>query len=173
MKFNKFILAFIAMFAMVFGALGGDTNSAPSVSPFKANEFAVSTFGTYQASGTVAGDSQWGVGVQADYFVTKNFGVALSTSKNTFDEGPFFQNLTLGPVIRLPIKSTRIAPYAMGGVGFAFDANNDRYWYAGGGVEYRVSQHVGAFADGQYVWRDYLPDDSEAVLVRLGVRWIF
>jgi len=176
MKFIRTaVLAFIAMFALAFGALG-DTNSL-SVSPYKAKEFAISTYGTYQASGAVTGDSQWGAGIQADYFLTKNIGVSLATSKNRFDDGAFFQNLAIGPVIRLPIKDTGFAPYALGGIGFDFDHQNDRYYYAGGGIEYRpqlsFTKHVSVFTDAQYQWRDYLPANGNGVVVRAGLRWTF
>lgn len=178
MKFIRTaFLALIAMFALALGAFAGDTNTVASVSPYKANEFAVSTFGTYQASGAITGDSQWGAGIQADYFVTKNIGVTLATSKNRFDDGAFFQNLSIGPVIRLPIKDTGFAPYVLGGIGFDFDHQNDRFYYAGGGVEYRPQwflKHVSVFTDAQYQWRDYLQvGNSEAVVTRAGLRWTF
>lgn len=164
------------MFALAFGAMA-ETNTVASVSPYQAKEFAVSTFATYQASGAVTGDSQWGAGIQADYFVTKNIGVSLATSKNRFDDGAFFQNLSIGPVIRLPISDTGFAPYALGGIGFDFDHQNDRYYYAGGGVEYRgkwLPKHLSVFVDAQYQWRDYLPAGGQnATVARSGIRWTF
>lgn len=172
-SFKSAVIALLAMFALVFGAFA-DTNTVASVSPYRANEFAVSTFATYQAAGQQTGDSEWGAGIQADFFVTKNLGVSLATSKDRFDSGAFFQNLSIGPVIRLPIKDTGVAPYAIGGIGFDFDHQNDRFYYAGGGVEYRFTKHLGVFADGQYRWRDYLGGgDSGQTLVRSGLRWAF
>lgn len=174
MKFNKLktlFFALIAMFAFALGAFGA-TNTTASVSPYQAKELAVSTFATYQATGQVAGDGRWGAGLQADYFVTKNVGLSLATSKDRFDDGGFFQNLSIGPVVRLPIKDTGFAPYVLGGIGFDFDHQNDRFYYAGGGVEYRFTQRVGTFTDVQYRWRDYLNKGGES-LVRAGLRWTF
>lgn len=174
--FRTAFLALLAMFALAFGAFAGDTNTVTSASPYQAKEFALSTFGVYQASGAVTGDSQWGAGIQADYFVTKNVGITLATTKTTFGGGLLIQNLSIGPVIRLPIADTGFAPYVLGGVGFDFDNQNDRFYYAGGGVEFRPQwrfKHVSVFTDAQYQWRDYLQANSDAAFIRTGVRWTF
>lgn len=174
MKSNSFALGlFLAIATIVFpflaAAQDGGTNSV-----YNAKEFSFSTFGTYQANGTRTGDSAFGVGVQADYFVTQNLGVRLATSKDTFDSGAFFQNIEVAPVFRLPVKDTKFAPYVFGGVGVSFAFNNDRYYFAGLGAEYRFTSHIGAFADAQYTWRDYVSGHgTDATLFRSGLRWTF
>ena len=165
--------AIVALFAVVlasFVAFGADTNT----NRYSANEFSVATFGTYQVSGVKPASGDYGAGIETTYFVTRSLGASLATSKNEVNRGAFFQNLSIAPVIRFPIKNSGLAPYIFGGLGFDFEKSNDRYYFAGAGLGYKFTRHVGAFADGQYVWRASLrgvPDDS--ALVRAGLRWTF
>jgi hypothetical protein len=174
MKMKSFIVAVFAILAAFASCLVGVAGAPTGESPYQSREFAVSPYAAYQASGDVVGDSKWGGGIQADAFFTKNLGVSFTTSKNG-DGGAFFQNLTVGPVLRFPVKQSGFAPYVLGGIGFAFDRGNDRYYFAGGGVEYRLGgagarSHVSVFTDAQYQWRDSL---DEATVARAGLRWTF
>lgn len=176
-QYGYFTKAFFALFALVGLMFAGfaTTNAVPvSSSPYRANEFSIATFGTYQATGQKTGDSTYGAGFEADYFLTRHLGVALATSKDTFHSGAFFQNITAAPILRLPIGNSGFAPYVTGGIGVEFNKGNDRYYFAGGGVEYRFTQHVSAFADGQYVFRGDVRDTANGkALVRTGLRWAF
>lgn len=177
MKFNQIKSVFTAMFlfiAMALAGLGADTNAVPSKALYRANEFSVATFASYQVSGAETGDSAWGVGLQADAFITRNLGVTVSTSKDQFDEGAVLQNFTLAPVFRLPIADTGFSPYVTGGIGFVFGPGTSRYYFAGAGLEYRFTPNVGAFADYQYVFRgDLSAAVNDAQVVRSGLRWTF
>jgi len=171
------ILALTAMLAFAFSVVA-DTNAVTSASPYRGGEFAISTYGLYQTSGTVSEDgSEWGVGIQADVFITKHLGIHVATAKNQYGEGPVFQNVAFGPVLRLPIGDTPFAPYILGGLGFDFDNDNERFYYAGAGIEYRpycILKHVSVFSDVQYHWRDYIQTgDADAIFVRAGLRWTF
>lgn len=169
----KTVFAFIlAAVILLPAALTADTNS---VSPYRGNEFSMAAFGTYQAMGEKVGDAEgFGAGLEFDYFVFKNFGAALATSKANFQSGAFFENLSIGPVIRLPIGKSIFSPFVDGGIGFNFNSNDDRYYYVGGGIEARWSRHFGTFADCQYIFRsDIKAVDDNQVQARLGVRWAF
>lgn len=179
MKFIKTILILVSTLISlaVTPAFAGGTNTnvvATSVSPYRASEFSLAAFGGYQVTGTRSGDSLWSAGIEADFFFTKNIGVALATSKDRVEGGGFFQNLTLGPVVRFPIKQSGFAPYVTGGIGFDFDRGNDRYYYAGGGLEYRFTKNVGLFSDISYVFQeDVRTIEDGKTLVRSGLRWAF
>ncbi len=160
------LLCFGALFGV--SANGSDTNSV-----YQGREFSVATFASYQTDGIVTGTDQWGAGLQADFFLTRNIGLTLASSKTSFGEGGAIQNVAVGPVIRLPICQTGWSPYILGGIGFDFDNGNERYYYGGGGLEYRFTRHVGLFGDAQYVWRDYLVLDRGATVARFGLRWTF
>ena len=177
MKLKQIKSVFAALFvfiAMAVAGLGADTNAVSSASLYRANEFSLATFGTYQVSGTETGDGAWGVGLQADYFVTENLGASLSTVRNQFGSGSFIQNLSIAPVFRFPVADTGFAPYATAGVSVAFDQGNERYYFVGGGLEYRFTPNVGAFADYQHVFRGDQPGVlNDAQVIRTGLRWAF
>lgn len=168
-KMKKYLLAVVLVVSTLTAFAA--TNS------YRADEFSFGAYGVYQVAGQKGGDV-WGAGVEAAFFpFNKYVGVALATDKDRVDSGGFFQNLTLGPVVRFPIRDYKLAPFVTGGVGFDFDNRNDRYYYAGGGLEYRWTKHLANVLDARYIFRDddravkYLADGS--TVLRFGFRWAF
>ncbi len=73
-------------------------------------------------------------------------------------------------ILRYPIDSICLAPYAFGGGGFYFGNSADNpYWFVGAGLEYKFTQFLSLFGDARYVWSD----DDDSTLVRSGLRISF
>ncbi len=113
-----------------------------------------------------ADDDSGGGGVLAEYFFTENIGIqgsygvyATNSEHHQFDGSL---------VLRAPIRSLCIAPYALVGGGYSTNSNNNGTWHAGGGIDVRLDSWncAGVFADGIYYWSD----DSDHTIVRLGVK---
>jgi hypothetical protein len=77
-------------------------------------------------------------------------------------------------VLRYPITSICIAPYAMVGGGFSVNSEDKGNYFVGGGVEARFSaaSNLGVFADGAYHFAAD-EDDFDYTIVRLGVKFPF
>ncbi len=130
---------------------------------FKAGEFDVSPFATYVDK---TGDD-WGLGASVTYFMTDKIGLGASTYWTDFG-GTFFDNLAGEAYFRLPLFK-RIAPYAVGSVGYQFDSDE---WFEtlGVGVDFRAFDKISAFSDVQ--WR-FANETKDGVFLRLGVRFNF
>lgn len=131
--------------------------------PFNAGELNLSPFLTYVDK---TGD-KWGVGASVTYFLTKHLGVGGSTYWTDF-KGRFFDNLYGEAYFRLPV-GRRIAPYAVGSIGYVFESE-ERSATVGAGVDFRASKRLSAFGDIQ--WR-YVRDTKDGAFLRLGARLTF
>lgn len=113
------------------------------------------------------GDDVLGGGVGASYFFNRyvgldvNYGVYASDSEHHQFDG----NL----VLRAPIDSLCIAPYALVGGGFSTNGSTDGSYNVGGGLDIRLQSAscLGIFAEGLYHFGDENPDFTT---VRLGLR---
>jgi len=130
---------------------------------FHPGEWDISPFLTYVDK---KGDN-WGAGAAVTYFPKKNFGIGGSTYWTEFG-GSLFDNLNAEAYLRLPI-GRRVAPYAVGSVGYLFDTDE---WGTtlGGGIDFRAFKKLSAFSDIQ--WR-FTQDTKDGVFLRLGVRISF
>lgn len=54
---------------------------------------------------------------------------------------------------RLPICKWNVAPYSMVGAGGAWDGDAKAYGNVGGGIEYRITDHIGIFVDSRFFLR--------------------
>lgn len=114
-------------------------------------------------------DDSLGGGVLAEYFFTENIGIQGSYGAYATDST--LHNFDASLILRAPIKSLCIAPYAMAGGGVVTDGTTDGSFHAGGGLDVRfMSSCVGLFADGAYHWA---ANGGDYTLVRLGVKFPF
>ena len=113
------------------------------------------------------GDDALGGGVGVGYFFNRyvgldiNYGVYATDSEHHQFDG----NL----VLRAPIDSLCIAPYALVGGGFSTNGSTDGQYQVGGGLDVRLQSlsNLGIFAEGLYHFGDENPDFTT---VRLGLR---
>jgi hypothetical protein len=135
-------------------------------SRFQKGEKDVSAFGAYidQAGG------KWAAGAALTYFITDKIGVGGSTYW-TETGGTFFDNAEAEGYFRLPLFN-RLAPYAVGGVGYQFDRH---YWFEtiGAGLDFRAFKRWDAFSDVQYRISNSSGKSHDGAFVRLGVRFSF
>ncbi len=166
---------------------------------FRSNEFSLGAFGSYGVgffdNKRAIGDHSWGGGVDAQYFPLLYLGMAVEGDFFNEVPGDFFGSTVTGNVIlRYPLDlkfpSLHIAPYLFGGVGGIFNSNNtftrvssfgrsenrrdssnEVLGDAGGGLEYRITPHIGVFTDARYNFVNGPRNDF--MLTRFGVRYAF
>jgi hypothetical protein len=113
-------------------------------------------------------DGSIGGGIALDYFFTENVGVSGDATWLAEDSAV---HLFSGSVIlRAPIKSACLAPYIMAGGGFHTDGVSQGILHAGGGIDFRIANCWGIFADARYNWASETDDYS---VVRGGLRMSF
>jgi hypothetical protein len=149
---------------------------------FTHNELSVDLFGTYlnperrikSIFNTNIRRGTWGGGVGANYFWSKDVGFGVDTSFQ--DRGSDFVDHVGGNlIVRLPLNVIRLAPSVFAGGGFAFSPRDTWFTDIGTGLDFRISRHLGLFADGRYIWKDKTSADGnrEQLLLRTGFRVIF
>ena len=128
------------------------------------------SFGVYGGGilNSTGGDDSLGGGVLADYFFCENFGI--QGSYGVFATQSEHHEFDAAFVLRAPIKSLCIAPYALIGGGFSTNSENRGNFLVGGGIEARLSSagNLGIFADGAY---HFASEGSDYTIVRLGVKF--
>jgi hypothetical protein len=162
---------------------------------FRDQEWNVDLFGAYAFSSTsyrgdkyLNADHAWGGGIGGDYFFHRYFGVGLEGYALDSNDvlGQFSGNFTL----RLPIGNTPVAPYAYAGGGVIFNgtrADNRRFdggfevfrnnadaegvGQFGGGLEVRITPHIGIMND--FSWNVINGDHNNFGMVRSGIRFAF
>ena len=174
MKLHTLIAITLLAFATAAFA-GSGSKSFKEIVPvddcrFKSGEVQVDAFG---AGGFYKqGKPGWGGGLGLNYFITKHIGVGVEQdilARNNGSAWGTFGNL----VVRYPICSWNVAPYAVAGVGTLYGEGNKAVLAGtvGGGLEYRVTKHVGLFGDARWLYNN--SDNSGAVLGRTGLRFSF
>lgn len=125
--------------------------------------FDIFAAGIFPEGGTEA----LGGGVGVTYFFNRYLGIDLnyaaygtSSAHHEFDG-----NL----VLRVPIDSLCIAPYAIVGGGFATNSTNRGNYDVGGGLDIRIpsANCLGIFAEGAY---HFAEKEADYTTVRLGLR---
>ena len=163
----------------IASAQDSNTQTQVSLVPYyRSQEFSIDAF----ASGSVNQETidhisgkrirhntQGGAGAGFNYFFTRYVGLGGDAySENT--TGGFIDNASGNLILRLPIGETGLAPYIFGGGGYHFEEIKQSFGQAGGGLEFRFTQHVGLFVDARYV----LADQTENYgLGRAGLRFSF
>lgn len=79
-------------------------------------------------------------------------------------------NLGAYGIVRYPIDTINLAPYALIGGGAGFVGNNNYgYGSVGLGFEYRFTENIGTFVDGRW----YFGAPDQAGVLRTGLRFAF
>jgi len=167
--------------------IGKDKTVAPIEDLFHGNEFDVSVFGavglgrvdhddtTIFCRGTTVSNKDythnaWGGGVEADYFLTRFFGLGV---EGDWLAGHDAISSVSGNLIgRYPFEygTWGWAPYGFIGGGGQFDSQNAGFGQIGAGAEVRFKCHWGIFSDARWVIHDTFIDYA---LIRAGLRFNF
>jgi hypothetical protein len=93
-----------------------------------------------------------GGGFGVNFFFLRYFGVGYEAA--WYDNNGTAQHLPAAGnfFIRYPICSLNLAPYVLVGGGGTWDMNGTGYGNVGAGLEYRFTDHIGAFVDGRYFY---------------------
>lgn len=113
-------------------------------------------------------DGSFGAGISMDYFFTQYIG--LEGDATWFAEDSAVHLFTGSVVLRAPIKDLCLAPYVLAGGGIHANGVTQGVAHLGGGVDFRMVNCIGLFADARYTWAD---DTSNYTTIRGGVRFAF
>jgi hypothetical protein len=114
------------------------------------------------------GDDAFGGGIGVNYFFSPYVGLDLNYAAYATDS--VHHQVDGNLVLRAPINSLCIAPYALAGGGFATNSSNRGTYQVGAGIDVRLQSMncLGIFAEGLY---HFAADDTpDFTTVRLGVR---
>lgn len=120
--------------------------------------------GAILPSGERGGDDALGGGILGEYFFTENIG--LQGSYGVYATHSEHHAFDASLVLRAPIKSLCLAPYALVGGGYSVNSTSEGNFHVGGGVDLRLTGCTGIFADGAYHWAN----EGDYTIVRLGVK---
>lgn len=174
---KKYIIAGFAAIVAISTALAG-TESKKTVIPveeasckFRDTEFQLDAFGT--GAFYRQGNPGWGGGLGLNAFAWRYFGLGVEQmvvgNNNHGSEWGTIGNA----ILRYPICSWNLAPYAMAGIGKLYGQGESiGLGHVGGGLEYRLTDHIGIFADSRWVYSPQL-ENSGGVLARTGLRFAF
>jgi hypothetical protein len=112
-----------------------------------------------------------GGGFGLNFFFLRYFGIGYEAA--WYDNHGTAEHLPLGGNLffRYPICSLNLAPYVLVGGGVAWDGDAVGYGNVGGGLEYRFTDHIGAFVDGRYFYGN--KDFGNVANLRAGMRFAF
>lgn len=96
------------------------------------------------------GDDAFGAGVSLTYYFTEN--IALEYNYTWVDTRSDRHLNTLDLLYRMPLGDSCWAPYVMGGAGLNSDSDTVGVYRLGAGLEYRLANCVGVFADYTHNW---------------------
>lgn len=122
------------------------------------------SFGAFGGAIFDRGDNALGGGLLGEYFFTENIG--LQGSYGVYATSKEHHAFDASLVLRAPIKSLCIAPYALVGGGYSVNSTSEGNFHAGGGIDIRLANCTGIFADGAYHWAN----EGDYTIVRLGVK---
>jgi hypothetical protein len=95
-------------------------------------------------------DNAFGAGINLTYYVTENIALEYSYSWLNTRSDRHINALDL--LYRFPLGNSCWAPYLMGGAGLNSDGTTVGVYRAGAGIEYRLANCVGIFADYSHNW---------------------
>ena len=178
---KKLLLTTSIVALSLCGAFAGDGKSFKEVKTvvvpeptcrFRDFEFQVDAFYT-QLFGTH--DSVFhtgpGGGFGLNFFFWRYFGIGYEAL--WFDSGGTAFHLPTGGnfFLRYPICAWNLAPYILVGGGAAWDGDVHGYGNVGAGLEYRFTDHIGAFVDGRWFYGN--EDFGNVANLRAGLRFAF
>ena len=140
---------------------------------FRDTEFQLDVFGAFAANPqfTTHGETLntgVGGGGAANFFFARYFGVGIEAL--WYGNGGAAEHMFLGNAFfRYPICKWNVAPYVMVGGGAGLDHENVGFVAVGGGMEYRLTDHIGIFSDG----RAFLGAPNVIGMTRVGLRFAF
>lgn len=157
----------------------------PSASYYRANEWGIGAFGTYDTSFNhnrrAIGDHAWGGGLGVTYFPWLYAGFGLEGSiVNTIPGDRAAHQVDGNFILRYPldlvVPNFHLAPYGYAGVGGIFEHINGNHHGRvlgnfGGGLEYRFTPHVGIFSEAGYEVVD--ESKNNFMQVNFGLKYAF
>ena len=155
------------------GSYSAKTPVAPApIEPipcFTAGEIQFDAFTLYAnpQGGGILSDG-WGGGLGGSYFLNEYVG--LMGRAYWWDADPVIHSITGSAILRYPFQELCLAPYAYGGLGGHFDSVNQVGGHLGVGLEFRMTENLGVFADWNYTWADKTEDWD---VVSFGLRLVF
>jgi hypothetical protein len=115
----------------------------------------------------------WGGGAGVNYFLTREFGIGADFNISSKpDDINLVDQVTGNLIFRLPIGSSGVAPYAIGGGGRAMSPRYDWVYGGGVGLEFRFNPTTGIFSDARFLLADRSTADNR-LLIRTGIRITF
>ena len=174
---NKTSQTLIAATLFLLGAMA--TPAAEALDDrYKSGEMSVDLLGTGtigqrtidNLSGTrIRRDIRLGVGAGLSYFATRYVGVGVEGYSEGLN-GKFLDDVSVNAILRYPMGTTGIAPFALAGVGRQFDPSKFYHGQLGAGCEFRLNPHFSFIVDTRYVMSD---GGRNYGLGRGGIRWTF
>lgn len=158
---TKTILTTIATSLMLSSfAIGGEPvsyqNNAPASALF-GPETTIGGFAMYVKPDADGAPKKWGGGLAVEHFFSSYFGLAGSAAWVDMDESGTWGNYVGDAIIRIPIESAHIAPYALAGIGGIYgDSELNLVGRAGAGIDFRITKGFGIFGD----WIYHFPEGS-------------
>lgn len=133
---------------------------------FNSGEFNIDAFGVLSRP-DLTGAPRWGAGLGVNYFFTRGFGVgARGTSYNVVES--FVDEVDARIILRVPLLWDQVAPYGFVSGIYSFEGDCAGAG-AGGGIEFRFTKRLAAFAEtGIRVWANC--DDSVSRVNECGVK---
>ena len=119
-----------------------------------------------------AGNPGWGGGLGANVFFLRYIGLGVEQDVAGNNHGTEWG--TIGNLfLRYPICSLNLAPYAMVGIGKLYGTGESAgIGHVGAGLEYRLTDNIGMFVDGRWVYSPQFENGGGA-LARTGLRFAF
>ncbi len=110
-----------------------------------------------------------------NYFITRYIGIGIDNSLGgavgSGSLGGVFDSLQGNLILRYPIDSLHLAPYALVGGGATWgNYRGQGNGNVGGGLEYRITRNIGTFVDSRYLYGNSGLHES---LTRIGLRFAF
>lgn len=126
-------------------------------------------FGVFGGALLNEADDALGGGLLAEYAFSEY--IAVQGSYGLYATEKEHHNFDAALVLRYPITSICVAPYALVGGGFSTNSENTGHFLVGGGLDFRIpTSNLSFFADGTYYFSDKANEDT---IVRLGVKFPF
>ncbi len=173
---KKAIYTMMAIAAMASVAVAGQSYKSvkqvvepePAAPCIDGGEFILGLFaGAAIIDDTLEGyDDSFAGGAELLYALTRNF--VLGAEYYAFSSEPAH---AYNGVLQVRFPVDCFAPYVFGTAGGLVDGENNFTVGGGAGLEYRISNGLGLFTDGRYVYGD--DGDETHVFVRAGLRFAF
>lgn len=142
----------------------------PETCRFRDMEFQIDGFysGFVGSRGSRLGTGSGG-GFGFNFIFARYFGLGYEAA--WYSNQGTAQHMPLGGnfIFRYPICSLNLAPYVLVGGGAGWNGTTIGYGNVGGGLEYRVTNNIGLFVDGRYLYGG----SGNVANIRSGLRFSF